>query len=93
MQPPAVGNNQTVSTKVNGRTYSATPGTVLLVPDFDADMLEANGWFKSAVGGAGTTTQRPAIPKTGQEFHDISLGFNIRWDGKAWRNPTSGAIV
>jgi hypothetical protein len=31
--------------------------------------------------------------RKGQEFHDTTLGFVIRFDGKAWRNPNSGASV
>ncbi|MGB6177050.1 MAG: hypothetical protein WBF43_12115 [Methylocella sp.] len=29
---------------VNGRLYSSTPGVSIPVPDFDAVVLQANGW-------------------------------------------------
>ena len=41
--PPAAGPMQTMT--VNGRSYSSTPGNFLDVPDFDAQVLEANGWI------------------------------------------------
>jgi hypothetical protein len=58
-------------------------------------------WLRDAVewldgrdrGGSGTTAQRPSESGKGQEFHDTTLGFVIRFDGKAWRNPNSGASV
>lgn len=89
--PP--GNAATTTTKVNGRTYTCALGSVLTVPDFDADVLEANGWIKGSVSGSGASTSRPAVPLKGAEFHDLTLGYNIKWDGKVWRNPTSGAAV
>jgi hypothetical protein len=46
MFPPTAVTAQTIA--VNGRTYSASPGSALDVPDFDAGALAANaGGHKS----------------------------------------------
>jgi len=83
-----------ISTIVNGRTYSTTGGTPLDVPDFDALVLKANGWHISDGSGVGTTTTRPTMGLTkGMRFTDTTLGYSITWDGKAWRNPVTGATV
>jgi hypothetical protein len=42
---------------VNGRTYRGSPGVTIDIPDFDADVLAANGW--TDLGPSGTTAQRP----------------------------------
>ncbi len=89
MIPPASEG----STRVNGRLYTCAAGSVISVLDFDADVLEANGWLKVASTGAGATAARPTSPRKGDSFHDSTLGYNIVWDGKEWRNPTSGAAV
>ncbi len=91
IQMHAPGNGAT--TTVNGRTYKGVAGTPVSVPDFDADMLEANGWIKTAPGGTGTTAARPTAPKVGTEYHDTTVGAIIKWDGKAWRNVMTGASV
>jgi len=41
MIPPLFGNN---SITVDGRTYSSPLGSQIPVPDFDAAVLQANGW-------------------------------------------------
>ena len=109
MLPDAqVGNSayaigKAVSTVVNGRTYTATPGgTPLDVPDFDAKLLEANGWIKMADLGDGTTAQRQAqslllpglgAPMAGDEYYDQTLGMSVVYDGINWRRPDTGAAV
>jgi hypothetical protein len=82
-----------VTTIVNGRAYSTTGGNPLDVPDFDALVLKANGWHISAVGGVGATTVRPANPTKNTRFADTSLGVEITFDGRNWRNSITGAIV
>jgi hypothetical protein len=82
-----------ITTVVNGRTYSTTAGTPLDVPDFDALVLKANGWHISAPGGVGATTVRPANPIKGMRFTDTTLGVEITFDGRNWRNAITGAIV
>jgi hypothetical protein len=89
LMPPPGG----ATTRVNGRAYSAQPGSVVVAPDFDGDELESNGWTKVAAGGAGTTAQRPVTPARGTTFHDQTLAKNIVHDGKNWRDPATGALV
>ena len=95
MLPPAqAGANFT--TIVNGRTYTCSVGSFLDATDHDALVLEANGWVRTAQAGVATTTGRPTgllAKDRGVTFHDTTLGFNIVWDGRVWRNPTSGAAV
>lgn len=90
MLPP---NGAAASTTVNGRTYSCAANGYVDVPDFDALVLESNGWTIAANGGVGTTAQRPTNPKKNDTFHDSTLGYNIKFNGKGWVNPTSGAAV
>jgi hypothetical protein len=78
---------------VNGRTYSASAGVPIDVPDFDAQVLKANGWYISAAGGVGATPARPASPTKGTRFLDTTLGLEIAFDGKVWRNATTGAVA
>lgn len=75
---------------VNGRTYACTPSTAIDVPDFDADALCANGYVKVAAAGVGTTAQRPANPKNGDEYHDTTLGKNVVFHAGNWRDPATG---
>ena len=82
-----------ITTTVNGRSYSTTAGTPIDVPDCDALALRANGWHVSALGGVGTSTTRPLNPTKGTRFADTTLGVEITFDGKNWRNAITGAIV
>lgn len=90
VMPPADGLHPSLS--VNGRTYTCALGSTLDVPDGDAAVLLSNGWTSSA-GAVGATAARPTAPVKNQQFHDSTLGYNIVFDGKVWRNPTSGAAV
>ena len=101
MMPPAVVAGQPVTSQqnmmVNGRTYAATPGSVLDVPDMDGAILVANGWLR--VANSGTTAQRPtstSLPlrsAPGVHFLDTTINKFIVFDGITWRDPTSGASV
>jgi len=77
----------------NGRTYTAAAGGFVDAPDFDARILSANGWTHSAPGGVGTTANRPTNPRKGDSFNDNTLGYNIKFNGKNWVNPSTGAVV
>jgi len=88
--PPASGN--TIHT-VNGRTYTGIVGTPQAVPDFDGIVLVANGWTLAAQGGYGGSSARPTNPPKGTQFHDVTVGKIIQWDGRSWRDPTTGAAV
>lgn len=87
-----VGARTTIA--ANGRSYSATPGNPISVPDFDAQVLVANGWL---LGGAtldqavGPTSARPANPRKGQRYHDTTVGAELLWDGGVWRHTQTGA--
>jgi hypothetical protein len=83
-----------------GRTYTAAPGQVLDVPDFDAAALQAQGWIAISFGlsariqgGSGPSTQRPSPPWVGCHFFDTTLGKLVVYDGGAWRDPANGNSV
>jgi hypothetical protein len=88
--PPATGN---ATHTVCGRTYVGVPGTPQDVPDFDAPVLQANGWQILALGGSGATAARPVNPLKGTTYTDTTVGSEIVWDGKAWRHKVTGAAV
>ena len=93
VHPPGTGTSSKSPITVNGRRYVPVPGTPQTVPDQDASILCANGWFygSGAVGAAtGTTAQRPIAPTIGQNFNDTTVGAMIFWDGIAWRHHLSG---
>jgi hypothetical protein len=67
----------------NGRSYDPAKGAQSVV-DFDAAVLEANGW--SIQAETGVTASRPAHPVVGQKFYDSTVSHTVVWDGKAWRD-------
>ena len=83
----------------NGRSDTGTPGQVLDVPDFDAQILGACGW--TCIAPSGPTSSRPTTNGStapyaagkGTLFYDTTLGAMIVYDGATWRNPTNGAAV
>jgi hypothetical protein len=85
-------NQPTIS---NGRSYQASPGSFLDVPDFDAVAPEASGWTFVAVSGP--TTGRPTSgigtpPLTqGQCFYDTTLSVELISGGSSWRRRRRGA--
>jgi hypothetical protein len=89
--PPGDGNHGTIT--VNGRKYTCALGSTIDVIDQDAAVMMANGWTTASVGGVGSTSNRPTNPVQGQEFHDTTLGYTIKYEGRNWRNPSTGAIV
>lgn len=96
MIPPDAGARNPIV--VNGRTYTAAANSTVDVPDFDAVIMEANGWkaacpIVAGVETTGATAARPVAPKRNQEFLDTTLGALIHWDGKGWRNKVTGASV
>jgi len=50
--PPADGSKNILA--VNGRTYASIPNVPITIPDFDANVLIANGWTKTT----STATQK-----------------------------------
>ena len=93
LMPPADGLHPTII--ANGRTYTCTLGNTIDVPDQDALILINNGWTTASTGGVGSTAQRPTAASVGKggEYHDATLGYTIKSDGKVWRNPTNGAAI
>lgn len=88
---PGTITSGTMTTKVNGRSYSCAAGAAISVPDFDAALLEANGWLANA---ADVTANRPNPGKPGQIFLDTTLGYLIKCDAKGqWHNMATGAVV
>lgn len=78
----------------NGRSYKCAANSVVMVPDFDANVLEANGWMRAAGQGSGPTTSRPKTGLwVGFEWFDTTLNLNVKWDGKAWRSHVDGTSV
>jgi len=54
--PPADGRSNSIT--VNGRTYTCAIGSTIDVPDFDAEVMGANGWLiidTRAGGGSGSS--------------------------------------
>jgi hypothetical protein len=76
MLPPVAVGAQTIN--VNGRAYSAAPGSVVDVIDADAQVLASNGWTKIAFSGPTS---------------DTTINALVVWDGATWRNPVTGAGV
>lgn len=60
LSPPASGLYNSIT--VSGRKYTSSPGVSILVPDFDADDLQANGWVSgdSAIVGPYVVASLPA---------------------------------
>ena len=97
MLPPIAVINQTVT--AYGRTYTAAPGTVVDVPINDAAILAANGWVPVAYSGhtadrpSGTLVLGDADSKLGGKFLDIDINKLVVFDGRTWRDPSTGAAA
>jgi hypothetical protein len=99
-----VTNGVVVTTTVNGRSYSCAVGSTIDVPEFDAPALQARGLFVR-LDTSGPTSQRPAYPPNansdariaaspiGYRMIDTTLGVAICFNGAAWVNVVTGAIV
>jgi hypothetical protein len=88
---PAVGPQ---SLTVNGRKYTTTPGNPISVPDFDAQILCANGWIQASSNlgtASGPTSGRPKNAPVNTRYDDTSVGFQVIWDGQTWRHQQTGA--
>jgi hypothetical protein len=95
MFPPPSGAFQ--NTTVNGRSYAASPGSKLDVPEQDAHQLEANGWIRGAY--VGPTSGRPNVgmgvfvAQRGSRYFDTTVGAMIEFDGATWRSLVDGSAV
>ena len=79
--------------ELGGITYKAAEGGYLDVPEPIALVLVANGWVRASVGSTDTTANRPTNPAKNTHFIDTTLGYEIVFDGKTWRNKATGAAV
>jgi hypothetical protein len=79
---PAIASGS-LTTKVNGRTYTCAAGATISVPDFDGAELAANGWLVSLNAPTGTTGQRPVAPAVGTVFVDSTVGGAVVYVGKS----------
>ena len=91
LMPPSNGFNNPIT--VNGRKYTCVADSTIDVPDADGQIMLANGWVTTAIGGANVTAARPVNPSINTQFHDTTLGKIIVWDGKKWRDYSTGAAV
>ena len=96
VSPPSDAKHPTIL--VNGRTYTCAVGSTLDVPDHDAQVMSANGWHSH--GLVTTTAGRPAVSNganpvyvKGAPLIDSTLSAVIFYDGAAWRNYLTGAVV
>ena len=86
--PPAA---EQLALEVNGRRYGAEAGQTIDAPESEALILATKGWV--LLGQAGTSEERPALPRAGDRFLDDSLGLELIFDGADWRNSATGAVV
>ena len=98
--PPTTVSKQTMT--ANGRSYSGTPGSAQDVVNFDAGVLEANGWVFVALSGPTLARPTPSISPIGAEGvqagpglkdFDTTLDALIVCDGASWRSPIDGSAV
>jgi hypothetical protein len=96
--PPVAVRSQTLT--VNGRNYTGAPGVAMDVPDFDAQVLGANGWICCCPSGPTsarpTTNPNISAPYTAapsSKFYDTSIGKMLIFDGATWRDPATGNAV
>jgi hypothetical protein len=92
MMPPQGALKGNATLVVKGRSYTCAVGQTLDVPDFDAPVLEANGWVFTALGGVGSTTQRPSNPPLKTRYHDTTLSADVLYVGNGiWVHHDTGA--
>jgi hypothetical protein len=72
------------------RSHRDTPGTLVDVPPADAWSLI--GW--TPIAPSGPTSERPTTSsRAGSWYIDTTLNAAIVFDGNAWRNPITSALV
>lgn len=88
---PAIASG-TLTTKVNGRTFTSAAGSAITVADFDGLELSANGWIVSG-NATGTTAQRPTLPPINFTFNDTTVGAMVIHVGKGvWVHHQTGVV-
>ena len=92
MPPKPMAASQTsVTTTVNGRTYTCAVGSSIQVPAFDAFELSANGW--GIIEDIATGASRPPHRPSWRIYFDANAATTIWWNGSGWVRPSSGAVV
>jgi len=93
------GTTGRVVTNARGVQYTAAPGAVVDVEDFESSVSgPAPGSSFVNLGLAGTTVERPtqnadgSSIKPGFRFIDSTLGALIVWNGDTWRDVTGAAV-
>lgn len=85
--PPLVTHPITIE----GRTYTSKSGAAIDVPAEDARVLAANNWL--VFGLSGSLETRPADPSRCEIFVETPTERVMQFDGKAWRDVRTGAVV
>ena len=93
LSPPANQASTTTHTPF-GRAYTCAAGQTISVPDFDAVVLQANGWTLSGNITMGPSTKRPVLTasQTAQHF-DTTLGKVIYWTGAHWFDASGNQVA
>jgi len=94
LTPP--GDNTREPIRVNGRNYACNVGSTLDVPEFDAKILEANGWINTGgiAATVGNTASRPVNPRIGHVHIDTTLNAAVTYTGGGvWTHHVSGGSV
>jgi len=87
---------------VNGRPYKIAANGVADVPEFDANLLEGQGFVRVAWSGPTSARPKPGdiefsstgASMAGFRFLDSTLGKEIVSDATGtWRDPVTGAAV
>jgi len=93
-------NPNHLSITVNGRTYTGVAGTPQAVPDFDANMLMANGWTSALDVVVENVTASSAITggSLGVSSAVLGVGHAACWTstsllGSCTDIPTSGVCT
>ncbi|MBI1751868.1 MAG: hypothetical protein HY014_05405 [Acidobacteria bacterium] len=81
----------TGSLTIEGRTYNSVKGAALDVPMEDARILACNGWL--LFGYCGGLEARPAQPRIGEIFVVTPAEQVIQFDGRSWRDVSTGSVV
>lgn len=83
----------------SGRSYSGSVGSVVDVPDTEAEQIDhvTAGYLR--LGRAGTTAQRPTVKgdvlgnlKSGDIYLDTTISKVIFWTGSGWIDMTGAAV-
>jgi len=82
----------------SGRSYSASVGGIVDVPDTEAEQIDHATAGYVRLGRGGTTAQRPTVTgsvianlRPGDIYLDTTLGKVVFWTGTGWVDMTGAA--